>query len=629
VDDRRLARLIGAATASAVALGSFLVYRATLLPGMELGDSPSFQTMVGSPVITPRDGYPLYYAVSGLVLWLAGGDPAHTLNLTSAALGAIACGLIVLLGAELSRSIAGGAVAGLLVAGSYTFWSQSVIAEVYTLHIALVALTLLLLLRWSDRPATGRLAAFFAVYALSFGNHLSMILLAPPLALFLLWAAPHGWRGMLRPRIVLLAVACASAGAAQYVWNLRTFWLWPSDFKSVGDALQMFWFDVTKSDWRDTMVLRVPLAMAAERTRMYAFDVWQQFGWIPPLVAAAGAIHLARAAAARLALVAGVYVVNTVFALGYNVGDSYVFFLPAHVMVALLSAVGVAWLDARLRPRHVVAFAMMALAAVRGYQEYPALDRSGDRRPLELMRQLTSGVEDGSAVLLTDLNWQVQNGLTYFAENIRPELAWVRLSDVILYAPALVRDNQELGRSVVVTGRGKQSLDRAYGPLFRLERDPRTPPLALADVVRELPRGTPYALTVLQPSREFPVNGADLRDALAALGGGRITNLDDSGYAAVVGAVGEAPELHLTRAQPFRASARIADVDVHVRMDSWLAFDTIRRMGFGHVIANRRHTLIVERGISFVAFDHEGRPVRTAYFAGIYEPPVRYFVRLR
>ena len=42
-------------------------------------------------------------------------------------------------------------------------------------------------------------------------------------------------------------------------------------------------------------------------------------------------------------------------------------------------------------------------------------------------------------------------------------------------------------------------------------------------------------------------------------------------------------------------------------MESWLASDTIRRMGFGHVIAARQHTLIVERGVSFAAFDERGR----------------------
>ena len=47
---------------------------------------------------------------------------------------------------------------------------------------------------------------------------------------------------------------------------------------------------------------------------------------------------------------------------------------------------------------------------------------------------------------------------------------------------------------------------------------------------------------------------------------------------------------------------------VEVRMESWLAADTIRRMGFGHVVAGRHHTLIVERGVSFAAFDaRDGR----------------------
>ena len=62
-------------------------------------------------------------------------------------------------------------------------------------------------------------------------------------------------------------------------------------------------------------------------------------------------------------------------------------------------------------------------------------------------------------------------------------------------------------------------------------------------------------------------------------------------------------------------------------MESWLAADTIRRMGFGHVIAARHHTLIVERGVSFVAFDERGQPTRTAYAANIFAPQPRYLIR--
>ncbi|PYQ85529.1 MAG: hypothetical protein DMG03_08860 [Acidobacteria bacterium] len=295
VDRGEAVNLRAFAVAAAVALTTFLLYRVTLLPGFDLGDTASFQTTVGERVITPRDGYPLYFAIGGLFLRLTGGgDPAHALNLLSAIAAAIACGIIVLAGAELSGSLPAGAAAALLLATSYTFWSQAIIAEVYALHLIFVSATLLLLLRWSNRPSLARLTLFFAVYALGFGNHLSMALLLPAYALFLLMAAPGGWRSMLTPRVVAIALACAAAGAVQYVWNLRTLWFQATPPHGLLDALQAFWFDVTKSDWRDTMVLRVPQSMLDDRAAMYWFDLRQQFGIIGAPLAVAGLAHLAR-----------------------------------------------------------------------------------------------------------------------------------------------------------------------------------------------------------------------------------------------------------------------------------------------------------------------------------------------
>src|SRR4029077_21133791 len=102
-----------------VSVLAFVLYRATMLPGFEFGDTGSFQATVGSPFITPRDGYPLYFAVGQLFLWVTRAEPAHALNLASAFMAAIACGLIVLVGAELSGSIAAGAGAALLFGASY------------------------------------------------------------------------------------------------------------------------------------------------------------------------------------------------------------------------------------------------------------------------------------------------------------------------------------------------------------------------------------------------------------------------------------------------------------------------------------------------------------------------------
>src|SRR6185295_2984712 len=96
--------ILNFATAAAVAVAAFALYRSTLLPGFDLGDTASFQTVVGSPVISPRDGYPLYFAIAGVLVRLIGGEPAHALNLVSALEAAIACGLLTLVGVELSGS---------------------------------------------------------------------------------------------------------------------------------------------------------------------------------------------------------------------------------------------------------------------------------------------------------------------------------------------------------------------------------------------------------------------------------------------------------------------------------------------------------------------------------------------
>src|SRR4029079_11085107 len=100
--------------AALVAGAAFALYRATLLPGLDFGDTGSFQTMVGSPLITPRDGYPLYFAIGSVVLWLTGAEAAHALNLASAVEAAAACGLVVLVGVELSGSLAAAVSAALL-----------------------------------------------------------------------------------------------------------------------------------------------------------------------------------------------------------------------------------------------------------------------------------------------------------------------------------------------------------------------------------------------------------------------------------------------------------------------------------------------------------------------------------
>ena len=617
----------GLLAALVVALAAFALYRATLLPGFDFGDTGSFQTMAGSPVITPRDGYPLYFAIGALSLWLTGADPAHALNLASAAAAAVACGLMVLVGVELSGSVAAAAGAALLFAASYTFWSQAIIAEVYALHIALVTLTLLLLLRWSRAPSNGRLLAFLAVYALGFGNHLSMILLLPGYTLFLLITAPRGWRSMFAPRIVAMAVACAAAGALQYSWNLRSLWLLPQPPQGIVDALQRFWFDVTKSDWRDTMVMNVPESLLRDHVAMYWFDLRQQFGVAGPVIATAGLLQLALSDARRAVLMFVLFAANLIFAYSYNVGDAHVFYLPSHLLLALLAAPALVLAGRAGRWGTPAAAALLAVyAGGRAHHDFPALDRSRDTRPAAVIDALTAGLDDRHEILLADVNWQIGNGLSYFVKVNRPEIAYARMPDVVLYAPALAADNRAIGRGVALTERARASIEAAYGPLLPVAPDPRVPVLTLAAAIRGVAPGARYALCVLRPPGDLRIDRGELTASLEWLTGGRVASLPAADYAVVAGIVGEAPALVEAGDRPFRRALTLQGVDVEVRMDSWLTSDTIRRMGFGHIVADRQHTLIVERGVSFAAFDEHGRASQTTYASNIFAPQARYLI---
>jgi hypothetical protein len=203
------------------------------------------------------------------------------------------------------------------------------------------------------------------------------------------------------------------------------------------------------------------------------------------------------------------------------------------------------------------------------------------------------------------------------------------MPDALLYAPALVRDNAAIGRRTLLTARARSELASLYEPLFAIERDPSVVQPPLSSVASALTPGTRYVLCVLKPSRESSIDAADLQRAIATLTGGTLVEVPNDEYVAIVGTAGARSSFAHSSNRPFRSSVSVGGVRVDVRMESWLAFDTIRRMGFGQVVAAHRHTLIVERGVSFAAFDESGRPVRTAYAANIFAAEPRYVASLK
>jgi len=117
--------------------------------------------------------------------------------------------------------------------------------------------------------------------------------------------------------------------------------------------------------------------------------------------------------------------------------------------------------------------------------------------------------------------------------------------------------------------------------------------------------------------------------AVGALVPESTVRIPEAEYSVMAGVTGDPPVLVAGFDRPSSQRFSVGGVHVEIRMDSWLASDTIRRMGFGHVIAARPHTLIIERGISFVAFGDDGRSLHTGYVANMFARQPRYLIDTR
>lgn len=631
------------AISAVVATLAFWAYTQTLLPGVDLGDTGGFQAAVLWPEVSARQAYPLYFALARpFVLLTSPENPARALNLFSALWAAAAVAILTFLTASVSKSRSAGVAAGALLAFSYTFWTQAVIAEVYSLHLTLIGVCLLALYGYAKRPDTPRLILFLALYAASFGNHFGMILLLLPFAVFLIQVHPAPTE-LFRPRVVLATTAIVVAGALEYAPNLMAVWGSFNAPDTWTDRLAAFWFDVTKQDWRETMVLGVAPERAGDRLAMWSFDARQQFGIVGLVLALLGVVGLWRRSRAWAVLALTAYGVTTAFALTYNVGDSHVFFLPGHYIAAFCAGAGVAFFaqacgdvgsglaehsavrrGIRSLVPGVVILAALTYAGWRGWSTWPAVDRHDDRRGEELIARLGLGVDDSNALLVSEMNWQVENVLLYVSRHVRPNLTWVRLGDVMSHWPFIVEDNHQLGRDVVLNGAAAADVIAAYGPEFPVIQDAVVP--TLPEALAAVPRGVPYLLCVLTPPRDIALDPDVLTEGLSALMNGNVPARVPSAYELFAGISGERPQTYRASNRPFTERFRVIDEPFTVRMDSWLPFDTFRRAGFGHVLRGREHALTIERGVSLVWFGRDGGPSRPYYAAGVFAAEPRYRV---
>ena len=208
----------GAQLAAPLAAGlvALIVYVRTALPGVAFGDWGEMQTVPHVLGIAHPTGYPTYILLAWAAQLVPVGSVAYRENLLSAVLVAATVAVVVAILQRLHVRplIAFGAALSLGAVG--TVWAAATVAEVNALHLLLVAVLMLLALRWTDDHAARDLVLGGLVLGLSVGNHLLTLFVAPFLVVAVVWARRDELRR--RPWLLLATAAATLGGLMVYLY---------------------------------------------------------------------------------------------------------------------------------------------------------------------------------------------------------------------------------------------------------------------------------------------------------------------------------------------------------------------------------------------------------------------------
>lgn len=349
----------------------FGYYLRTLAPGMLAGDPGEFQFAAWRLGLAHPTGYPLYMLLGwtwqhGLAL--LGVNPATALNALSAFCAAVAVALLYQLmrqwlpGHQPLRRLTA-LFSALLFAANPTFWNQSLIAEVYALHVLFVVAILLSLRIGQDRTSHRR--ALWLLIGLSLTHHLMTLFLLPGVGLYLLW------RRSVRPAFPAEPKGTA---ASAVTWLRVGEWLWALLLLALPLLLYLYiplrsgpeaspWYhqqlgdqvlSLYTNDWggfvrfMSGQSISVGFRPMGEAVAQIGFAITQwrlHFTWLGLILAGVGLYSLFAQKRWEILLSTLAYaLIQQIFNLFYAIGDIHVYYIPLYLMGVIWAGFGVHWL---------------------------------------------------------------------------------------------------------------------------------------------------------------------------------------------------------------------------------------------------------------------------------------------
>lgn len=318
----------------------FLVYLRTLAPTVYGLDSAELSTGAYVLGIVHPPGSPLYLLLGHLFTWLPVGDVGYRLNLFSATAAVLALGFVYAILCRLTGrrdlSLAG----AWFLAFSYYFWIAALAAELYALHVCIVAALIWLALAWRARQQAWQFCAFALLFGVGLGNHLSLIVLTPGFA----WLLCREIQVLRQPRVLVAAAACALLGVSIYGYLPLRADASMNFARELGVDVrtwQGFWWVVSGRVFAGSFFAIPPVQMPVEAGH-YLYRLWSNFLGLGCLL---GLIGLRADFQRRPVIHTGLglmFAAHLLFMLSYDVPDRELMLGPSYLIWSLWTTLGVA-----------------------------------------------------------------------------------------------------------------------------------------------------------------------------------------------------------------------------------------------------------------------------------------------
>jgi hypothetical protein len=411
------------------ALGVFIltlaIYTLSLAPGVFSWDSAELTLGIYTQGIVHATGYPLYLLLGrAFTLLPLSADFAVRANLFSAVCGALTVALLYSINLRLFQRPFIALSAALLYGLTREIWAQSVVAEVYTLHTALMAGILLVLVStaWGSKPQanpkpetpegvgqsrvdlpksldvdstslevsnplvaegfepsagyTKPLYFIALLFGLALANHMAALLVAVVLLPYLLWRTKN-WR----VRFITLTIIAVTT-ALLYLYLPIRFAAQP-EFNLVGQYFErdltqpadLLWMVSGRMFGRE--MLAYPLLGWLGEIIKFGGELWLNYLGVGLLLGIVGIYHLWRTQRTLCLLLGAIFAVQVLFFSSYDVFDKNTMFHTAYLVWAIFIAAGCHFLLKLLSSKRLYLF-LAGMVVVLFITNWKTAGRAGD-----------------------------------------------------------------------------------------------------------------------------------------------------------------------------------------------------------------------------------------------------------